>query len=67
MYKSDKVDVLAYKLCEMPVGVGVLGPEDPAHGVDPVKVPGYRHLLVQLRRLGQVGRPFEVGHLQKQN
>jgi len=46
------------------VGVGVLGPEDPAHGVHPVKVPGNGHLLVQLRRLGQVGRAFEVGHLQ---
>ena len=50
----------------MSVRIGVLGPEDPAHGVHPVKVPGYGHLLVQLGRLRQVRRPFEVGHLGNQ-
>jgi hypothetical protein len=47
------------------VGVGVLSPEDPAHGVHSLKVPGNGHLLVQLGRLGQVRRALEVGHLQQ--
>jgi hypothetical protein len=48
------------------VGVGVLSPEDPAHGVHSLKVPGNGHLLVQLGRLGQVGGALEVGHLQQE-
>jgi hypothetical protein len=47
------------------MGVGVLSPEDPAHGVHSLKVPGNGHLLVQLRRLGQVRGALEVGHLQQ--
>ncbi len=47
------------------MGVGVLSPEDPAHGVHSLKVPGNGHLLVQLGRLGQVGGALEVGHLQQ--
>jgi hypothetical protein len=56
---------LTDKLCEVPVGVGVLSPEDPAHGVHSLKVPGNGHLLVQLGRLGQVRGALEVGHLQQ--
>jgi hypothetical protein len=47
----------------MSMRVGVLSSENSTHGVDAVKVSGNGHLLVQLRRLGQVGRSFEVGNL----
>ena len=44
------------ELCQVAVGVGVLGPEDPAHREHLPEVGGDGHLLVELRGLGQVRR-----------
>jgi hypothetical protein len=45
------------------MGVRVFGTEDGANGEDALKVARDCHLLVELRRLGQVGGAFEIADL----
>ena len=59
------LQVQAHKLGQVPVRVAVLRPKHGAHCVDTLKVTGDGHLLVELRRLGQVGGALEVADLQQ--
>ena len=61
---ESHLEVETGELGQVPVGVGVLGPEDGADFVHPLHIGGDGHLLGQLGRLGQEGRSAEVVDLE---
>ena len=61
---ESHLEIKAGKLGQVPVGVGVLSPEDGANLIHPLHIGGDGHLLGQLRRLRQEGWTTEVVNLE---
>ena len=61
---ESHLEIKTGELGQVPVGVGVLSPEDGANLVHPLHVGGDGHLLGQLRRLRQEGWTAEVVNLE---
>ena len=61
---ESHLEIETGELGQVPVGVGVLSPEDGADFVHPLHICGDGHLLCQLRRLRQEGGAAEVVDLE---
>jgi hypothetical protein len=61
---ESHLEIETGELGQVPVGVGVLGPEDGTNFVHPLHISGDGHLLSQLGRLGQEGWATEVVDLE---
>ena len=62
---KSHLNVQPRELAQMSVRVAVLRTEHGSHREDTLNIRADRHLLVELRRLCQIGRALEVRHLEE--